>query len=106
MRGAPGILQIDANNAFFALKDVATQCATMRKTVVEMAISQGDLGALPLECALLTSRQTAAALKISRRTLLYWTQGRRPKIPFVKLGTSKRFVVADVLRVIEERRNA
>jgi helix-turn-helix protein len=78
----------------------------MRKMVVVMAVSQGDLGALPLERALLTSRQTAAALKISRRTLLYWTQKRQPKIPFVKLGKSKRFVVADVLRVIEERRNA
>ena len=83
----------------------------MRKTVVEMAISQGDLGALPLERALLTPRQTAAALKISRRTLLYWTgkpkQGSRrrgPKIPFVMLGGRKRFVVADVLRFIEERK--
>jgi hypothetical protein len=74
-----------------------------------MAVSQGDLGALPLERALLTPRQTAAALKISRRTLLYWTDKRRrrgPKIPFVKLGKSKRFVVADLLRVIEERRIA
>ena len=85
----------------------------MRKTVVEMAISQGDLGALPLERALLTPRQTAAALKISRRTLLYWTpmgspkKGRRrrgPKIPFVMLGGRKRFVVADVLRFLEERK--
>jgi hypothetical protein len=81
----------------------------MRKMVVEMAVSQGDLGALPLEQALLTPLQTAAALKISPRTLLYWTQrrGRRgPKIPFVKLGKAKRFVVADVLRIIQERRNA
>jgi excisionase family DNA binding protein len=78
----------------------------MRKTVAEMAVSQRDLGALPLERALLTPRQTAAALKISRRTLLYWTHGRRPKIPFVKLGRSKRFVVADVLRLIEERKAA
>jgi Helix-turn-helix domain len=79
----------------------------MRKTVVELALSQGDLGALPLERALLTPRQTAAALKVSRRTLLYWTEqrGRRgPKIPFMKLGKSKRFVVADVLRMIEERK--
>ena len=82
----------------------------MRKTVVEMAISQGDLGALPLERALLTPRQTAAALKISRRTLLYWTgkpkkgsRRRGPKIPFVMLGR-KRFVVADVLRFMEERK--
>lgn len=81
----------------------------MRTPVVEMAVSQGDLGALPLERALLTPRQTAAALKISRRTLLYWTQKRGrsgPKIPFVKLGKAKRFVVADVLRIIQERRNA
>jgi hypothetical protein len=79
----------------------------MRKAIVELALSQGDLGALPLERALLTPRQTAAALKVSRRTLLYWTKkGRRrgPKIPFVMLGKSKRFVVADVLAVIEERR--
>lgn len=83
----------------------------MRNTVVEMAISQGDLGALPLERALLTPRQTAAALKISRRTLLYWTgkskkgsRRRRPKIPFVMLGGRKRFVVADVLRFLEERK--
>jgi hypothetical protein len=76
----------------------------MRKAIVEVALSMGDLGALPLERALLTPPHTAAALKISRRTLLYWTQGRRPKIPFVKLGKSKRFVVADVLRFIEERK--
>jgi len=81
----------------------------MRKMVVEMAVSQGDLGTLPLERALLTPRQTAAALKISRRTLLYWTEKSRrhgPRIPFVMLGKSKRFVVADVLRVIEERKIA
>jgi hypothetical protein len=76
----------------------------MRKAIIELALSMGDLGALPLERALLTPRQTAAALKISRRTLLYWTGGHRPKIPFVKLGKSKRFVVADVLRMIEERK--
>jgi len=59
----------------------------LRKLLVQMAVSQGDLGALPLERALLTPRQTAAALKISRRTLLYWTKKDRrrgPKIPFVK----------------------
>ena len=76
---------------------------------MQMAVSQGDLGALPLERALLTPRQTAAAIKISRRTLVYWTDKRRrggPKIPYVMLGKSKRFVVADVLRVIEERKIA
>jgi hypothetical protein len=81
----------------------------MRKMLVQLAVSQGDLGALPLERALLTPRQTAAALKISRRTLLYWTDKKRkrgPKIPFVMLGKSKRFVVADVLRLIEERKAA
>ena len=79
----------------------------LRKLLVQMAVSQGDLGALPFERALLTPRQTAAALKISRRTLLYWTKKDRrrgPKIPFVMLGKSKRFVVADVLRLIEERK--
>ena len=83
----------------------------MRKTVVEMAISHKDLGALPLEQALLTPSQTAAALNISRRTLIYWTgkpkkgsRRRGPKIPFVTLGGRKRFVVADVLRFIEERK--
>jgi len=86
---------------------------TRSPTVREILVNQEEIGAFPLERALLTPRQTAAALKISRRTLLYWTptgnpkngsRRRGPKIPFVMLGGRKRFVVADVLRFLEERK--
>lgn len=66
-----------------------------------------EIGALPQERALLTPRETAAALKISARTLAYWTanrRGRKPRISFVKLGKAKRFVVADVLKFINEQK--
>ena len=66
----------------------------------------GDLriGPLPVDRALLTSRETAHILKISPRTLAYWTAGRRPRLCYVKLGKAKRFVIADVLRFIEEHK--
>ena len=57
---------------------------------------------MPVDRALLTSRETAEALKVSARTLAYWTTGRKPRLNFVKLGKAKRFVVADVLQFIEE----
>ena len=53
---------------------------------------------------LLTSEETAAALRISPRTLSYWTTGRRPRLPYVKLGKAKRFVAADIIRFIEEHK--
>jgi Helix-turn-helix domain len=59
---------------------------------------------LPAERALLTSRETGRFLNVSQRTLYYLTSGRKPKLAFVKLGKSKRFVVADVLEFIEKRR--
>ena len=60
----------------------------------------------PADRTLLTPRETAIALKVSERSLAYWTKGRKPKLPFVKLDKAKRFVVADVLRFIEQQRRA
>jgi hypothetical protein len=67
-------------------------------------LADPGIGLLPTDRALLTSRETADALKISARTLSYWTAGRRPRLSYVKLGKTKRFVVADVLRFIEEHK--
>jgi hypothetical protein len=81
----------------------------MHKMVVETALSQGDLGELPLERALLTPRQVTAILKISRRTLCYWSTERRrrgPKLPPVRLGRCTRYQVRDVLALIEERKTS
>jgi len=60
--------------------------------------------AIPADRGLLTSQETARVLRISPRTLSYWTAGRRPLLGYVKLGKAKRFVVGDVLRFIEERK--
>ena len=60
--------------------------------------------ALPGDQNLVTSKEVAAALKVSPRTLSYWTTGRRPRMPYVKLGKAKRFVAADVLHFIEEHK--
>jgi len=65
-----------------------------------------DLGPFPPDQALLTAAQTCNALKISRRTLWSWSTGRRPILPPVKIGGLPKWVVADVLRLIEERKMA
>ena len=65
-----------------------------------------DLGPYPPDQALLTATQTCNALKISRRTLWSWSTGARPILPQVKIGGLPKWVVADVLRVIEERKIA
>ena len=70
------------------------------------AIAFSDVIAVPPDRVLITPRETAKALKISARTLAYWTAGPSPKIPFVKLGKVKRFVVRDVLRAIDKRRTS
>jgi hypothetical protein len=56
---------------------------------------------LPQNCVLLTSNETANILKVSRRTLDYWTAGKRPRLSYVKLGKAKRFIEADIARLIE-----
>jgi len=63
------------------------------------------IGSLPADRALLTPKEVSRALKVSPRTLSYWTvprRGRRPVLPSVKIGKLRRYVVADVLRLIEE----
>ena len=67
-------------------------------------LAESTAAAIPADRTLLTSRETAQVLKISPRTLAYWTAGGRPLLCYVKLGKAKRFVVADVLRFIEERK--
>jgi hypothetical protein len=61
-----------------------------------------EIGLFPREKALLTSPEVAAALKITTRTLTNWSRGPRPRLPSVKIGKSRRWVVADVLRLIED----
>ena len=67
-------------------------------------LADRGIGLLPTDQALLTSRQAADALKISARTLSYWTAGRRPRLSYVKLGKAKRFIAADIIRFIEKHR--
>jgi hypothetical protein len=77
------------------------------KALLEFARRASLTGALPASQNLVTSKEVAAALKVSQRTLSYWTDakaGRRPRLAFVKLGRAKRFVVADILRFIEEQK--
>ena len=50
---------------------------------------------------LLTSRQAAQALQISERKL--WSMKASGEIPYVLLGRSVRYPVADLQRWIEER---
>ena len=81
---------------------------TRQGTLQEILVHPEEIGALPADRALLTARQTAAALNVSVRTLAYWTarrpRGRRPRLNFVKLGKATRFVVSDVLQFIEEHK--
>jgi len=79
----------------------------MRKRQQREPEPLGDprIGVLPADRALLTAKEVTRALKVSPRTLCYWTasrRGRRPLLPSVKLGKCRRYVVADVLRLIEE----
>jgi hypothetical protein len=60
-----------------------------------------QLGHFPPHQALLTPRQTANALKVSERTLRYWTSTRPPRLSFVKIGKTRRYVLGDVLAAIE-----
>ncbi len=53
---------------------------------------------------LLTKRETAAELKVSRRTIDYWTAGPTPRLPYVKFGNEKRFVRGDLRRSIEKHK--
>ncbi len=57
---------------------------------------------IPAECRLLTTRETAKVLNLSVRRL------HDLPLPYIKFGTDdrahKRFVLADVLRFIEERK--
>lgn len=81
---------------------------TRQGTLQEILVHPEEIGALPADRALLTARQTAAALNVSVRTLAYWTarrpRGRKPRLDFVKLGKAIRFVAGDVLEFIEKHK--
>jgi predicted DNA-binding transcriptional regulator AlpA len=64
------------------------------------------IGVFPPDEALLTADETCNVLKISRRTLWSWSNGRRPILPPVKIGGLPRWTVADVQRLIRERKIA
>ena len=53
---------------------------------------------------LMTKRETAAWLRVSLRTVDYWTAGPAPRLPYVKFGKAKRFVAQDIVRFIEKHR--
>jgi hypothetical protein len=63
-----------------------------------------DIGDFPREKSLLTPKQTAGALKITTRGLSNWARGKNPRLPSVKIGKSRRFIVGDVLALIEKFR--
>ena len=81
---------------------------TQQRAVREILVDRDEVGAFPTEQALLTPKQTAAALSVSVRTLAYWTarrpRRRKPRLGFVKLGKATRFVAADVLQFIEKHK--
>jgi predicted DNA-binding transcriptional regulator AlpA len=64
------------------------------------------IGPFPPELALLTAAETCNVLKISRRTLWSWSNGRCPILPPIKIGGLPRWTVADVQRLIHERKIA
>jgi hypothetical protein len=64
------------------------------------------IGVFPPELALLTAAETCNVLKVSRRTLWSWSNGQRPILPPVKIGGLPRWTVADVQRLISERKIA
>jgi hypothetical protein len=78
----------------------------MRKRAPRFKETVATSGPLSPDDSLLTPDQTAKALKISPRTLAYWTAGRRPRLPYIKIGKSKRFIAGDVIRFIEGHRIA
>ncbi len=75
-----------------------------RNKVARQKPDDCGIGPFPPEKELLTAPQTARVLKITTRGLSNWTRGKRPKLPSVKIGKSRRYIVADVLRLIEQFR--
>jgi len=61
------------------------------------------IGVFPPDEALLTADETCNVLKISRRTLWSWSNGRCSILPPVKIGGLPRWTVAVVQRLIRER---
>jgi predicted DNA-binding transcriptional regulator AlpA len=57
-------------------------------------------GLFPPEETLLTARQTCKVLSVSRRTLYYWSAGQRPMLSSVRIGRSRRWVLADIQKLI------
>jgi predicted DNA-binding transcriptional regulator AlpA len=77
-----------------------------RKQGSEKQENISGIGSFPPELALLTAAETCNVLKISRRTLWSWSNGRSPILPPVKIGALPRWTVADVQRLIRERKMA
>jgi len=50
---------------------------------------------------LLTARQTCRILGICQRTLYYWSSGPSPRLPSVRIAHSRRWVLGDVKRLID-----
>jgi hypothetical protein len=73
-----------------------------RKESCSLTATDSDLGLFPADRALLNARQACAVLKISRRTLINWSAGRRPRLRSIKLGYARRWQVRDLLEMIEK----
>jgi arginyl-tRNA synthetase len=65
----------------------------------EVALSQ-----FPPHQVLLTPRETALALRVSERTLAYWSKGKKADLPLVKFKGATRYVLADVLAFIDRHK--
>ena len=64
------------------------------------------IGVFPPDQALLIAVEVCNVLKVSRRTLWSWSNGQHPILPPVKIGGLPRWTVADVQRLIRERKIA
>jgi predicted DNA-binding transcriptional regulator AlpA len=78
----------------------------MRKRQQRSENQKDGIGTFPPDEALLTAAETCNVLKISRRTLWAWSNGRNPILPPVKIGGLPKWTVADVQRLIRERKIA
>jgi len=72
----------------------------------EKQAKTSGIGVFPPDEALLIATEVCNVLKISRRTLWSWSNGRNPILPPVKIGGLPRWTVAEVQRVIRERKIA
>ena len=57
-----------------------------------------------LDDELITKRETAAWLRVCPRTIDYWTAGPTPRLPYVKFGNKKCFILGDIRRFIDQHK--